>query len=248
MTVIELTELNTINILDNAHFSSDQLHCLPFDRFNIQFPCTVFFTVDSIYNSTLENLRLNDSLHAKHSFNALSKMAKDIAEKYCTTMINLFVENKSNRIVFTLTDAHQQQLLKFKLIKDLPVFPIVEGNSFTKDPMLVSIKLITLVNKTVEFFNSPTIVKSRNVEKQMKPASVNRNVANHKKNYLYKTVYRYENLQTHFRAYNRTTESWGVRGHWRTYSNGNKIWIDSYIKGSGPDIKQDKVYKITQAL
>lgn len=34
------------------------------------------------------------------------------------------------------------------------------------------------------------------------------------------------------RNYRKMTESWLVRGHWRTNKNGNKIWIKPYVKGN----------------
>ena len=45
------------------------------------------------------------------------------------------------------------------------------------------------------------------------------------------------------RKYQRHTESWIVRGHWRYYKKtGKKVWIDSYVKGNGNI--EGKIYKI----
>lgn len=35
------------------------------------------------------------------------------------------------------------------------------------------------------------------------------------------------------REYTRKTESWPVRGHYRHYKNGNKVWIKPTVKGKG---------------
>lgn len=45
-----------------------------------------------------------------------------------------------------------------------------------------------------------------------------------------------------FKTYTRKTESWLVLGHWRKYKNGNKKWINSYIKGEGK--QKPKHYKV----
>lgn len=37
------------------------------------------------------------------------------------------------------------------------------------------------------------------------------------------------------RSYNRHTESWKVRGHWRHYKSGKKVWVREHIKGN-PDV------------
>ena len=45
------------------------------------------------------------------------------------------------------------------------------------------------------------------------------------------------------RDYDRRTESWSVRGHWRYYKDsGKRVWIDGYTKGRG-DI-EGKEYRI----
>jgi hypothetical protein len=33
------------------------------------------------------------------------------------------------------------------------------------------------------------------------------------------------------RKYDRHTESWGVRGHYRTYKSGKTVWVRPYVKG-----------------
>lgn len=43
------------------------------------------------------------------------------------------------------------------------------------------------------------------------------------------------------RKYERHTEHWGVRGHWRTYKSGKKIWIE-------PGTRGDKTKKLNQQI
>lgn len=44
------------------------------------------------------------------------------------------------------------------------------------------------------------------------------------------------------REYNRTLESWKVRGHFRRYKNGKVVWIQPYTKGKGA--KTPKIYEV----
>lgn len=43
------------------------------------------------------------------------------------------------------------------------------------------------------------------------------------------------------RKYERHAESWGVRGHYRTYKNGKTVWVRPYVKGE-PSKRDDKEY------
>lgn len=45
-------------------------------------------------------------------------------------------------------------------------------------------------------------------------------------------------------GYERKTESWGVRGHWRHYKSGKSIFIQPFRKGNG-NVKE-AVYKVVQ--
>lgn len=42
------------------------------------------------------------------------------------------------------------------------------------------------------------------------------------------------------RLFNRITDTWGVRGHWRQYKTGKKTWVQPHVKGNGE--KEAKEY------
>lgn len=42
----------------------------------------------------------------------------------------------------------------------------------------------------------------------------------------------YEPSEKETREFQRLTESWLVRGHWRTYKSGKRVWIPAYKKGN----------------
>lgn len=43
--------------------------------------------------------------------------------------------------------------------------------------------------------------------------------------------------------YQRKAEKWTVRGHWRTYKSGKRIWIKPQVRGEGKEI-EPKSYKL----
>lgn len=45
------------------------------------------------------------------------------------------------------------------------------------------------------------------------------------------------------RKYEKHTESWGVRGHYRTYRNGKTVWVRPYVKGQREN-KVDRDYYV----
>lgn len=56
-------------------------------------------------------------------------------------------------------------------------------------------------------------------------------------------IYIYDNKgSVEKREINRLMESWGVRGHWREYKSGKRIWVKPYEKGIGE--KDSKEYRL----
>jgi len=45
-----------------------------------------------------------------------------------------------------------------------------------------------------------------------------------------------------------TCTAWGVRGHYRRYSDGRKIWVNAYIKGKNRDEYKGKEYQLINRL
>jgi|SRR5690554_3111764 len=46
------------------------------------------------------------------------------------------------------------------------------------------------------------------------------------------------------RQYNRQTESWRVRGHWRTYKSGKRVWIKPQVRGKKDGKIKPTIYKV----
>ncbi len=90
------------------------------------------------------------------------------------------------------------------------------------------------------------ITESRNVVKKSsnkKKKSKNKVVKVVSKKYIFSKEN--ENQQEHEkRDYNRHSESWSVRGHWRFYKKtGKRVWVSPHVKGNSENV-EGKTYKI----
>lgn len=45
------------------------------------------------------------------------------------------------------------------------------------------------------------------------------------------------------RRYERHMEKWNVKGHYRTYKSGKKVWIEPQVRGAGKEVTP-KEYKM----
>lgn len=80
---------------------------------------------------------------------------------------------------------------------------------------------------------NPFASKGENVPQ--KPKKARRNVVKLSKG---KAIYKYDEIDSEYsndnkRTYSRQTESWSVRGHYRTLKSGKRVWIKGYKKGNG---------------
>lgn len=77
------------------------------------------------------------------------------------------------------------------------------------------------------------VERTRVVERSVKPGKKNRSGSRNNRRML--TVRKYtignEVLSELPRKYERHTDSWGVRGHYRTYKSGKTVWVRPYTKG-----------------
>jgi hypothetical protein len=80
---------------------------------------------------------------------------------------------------------------------------------------------------------STSIVKKK---KKKKGKSSNKRSAIRIGKKIYKVSINNKATQRDTRLYERKTEKWRVRGHYRTLKSGEKIWIEPYIKGEGKEI------------
>lgn len=90
------------------------------------------------------------------------------------------------------------------------------------------------------------------IEKSFRESAKNRHKKN-KKNSKKKirvsnVVYRIKEIdareQPQERTWTRHTDAWRVRGHWRTYKSGKKVWVKEHIKGNKENEIKPKTFSI----
>jgi len=79
-------------------------------------------------------------------------------------------------------------------------------------------------------------------KKNKKKASSNRIVKITKKSIFKINLEGVENKEK--KQIERHTESWKVRGHWRNFKSGKRVWINEYVKGNKEVNKVSKTYKL----
>jgi hypothetical protein len=97
-------------------------------------------------------------------------------------------------------------------------------------------KYMTIVEKhVVEEKERKTIIKKQKSKKSSK---------SNKSKVVKISTSKYKfNFNNNPRDYERQTFAWNVRGHWRYYKNGNKVWVSPYTKGDKKDV-ETKEYRI----
>lgn len=89
------------------------------------------------------------------------------------------------------------------------------------------------------------VERTKVVNRVAKPGRKNRSGSKNNRRML--TVRKYtigsEVLSELPRKYERHTDSWGVRGHYRTYKSGKTVWVKAYTKGDA-EKRNDKEYYV----
>lgn len=82
--------------------------------------------------------------------------------------------------------------------------------------------------------NSPTSKKKGRSKKKKSSVKIGKKVY---------TVSVPEGIRTTKTTRQKHTESWSVKGHWRQYKSGKKVWIPSYVKGDKAKV-EPKTYHL----
>ena len=220
----------------------------------------------------VQKLRTNNIDRIVATYDEIVEISKKLSEKDCTGIAPYVVEMFSEIMVVLEPDGYDKLNAMSKLIgnRELRKQAIVmkrENGKFTPytgwfsnetleyeenklDNSLLENGVMAIAylymmsqvndeNNSVSYDESITIDKYENKVATMKKVG-KRTVR--KINVISRKSIKLNALKMDCRAYNRLAESWNVRGHWREYKNGNRVWIKGYVKGSGE--KTVKEYKI----
>lgn len=151
-------------------------------------------------------------------------------------------------------DVTEQYLPGLNDMLDNPnIINVLRSSKVNENILLDTVRNIISLNGLFNHLNSKS--DSVKVVKERKPvAAPGKKKKSKKRNnvtYINKTRYIIDNYvddTIEKREYNLTAESWPVRGHWRTYKSGKKVWIPAYTKNpqKNENAETERVYKITQ--
>lgn len=248
--IIEMKQ-EVVEKLMKTKYTSKELRA-PFRKFTLTFPNSVFVTQEQVMADVLETI-----LKSKGTTNAvlspkekarLEKMAKQYSEGICSLRVKCD-ETDTLQFSATLYDPMKSILMDYETTTECPT-PLISKNEFSNTPLVTANALTNLIVGVIEYLNSPSqVIAKREVKEPVtnKGSKSKKSKNKSKKTYIYKCYYSIDKIDTASkRSYERHTESWTSRGHWRTYKSGKRVWIKEQVRGRGKNKVQTKEYKISK--
>lgn len=176
-------------------------------------------------------------------------------EEYDATLIQItYFHFDEDRILFRIFDEKDMsEVMSFEMnmVDDEPISNMkMFGDIASKKHYTITAQLtIMLVTDVLQYIsNAPQHVKetkeTKVINKKQKSKKSSKN--NKSRQVKINTVkYTFDFSEEYAkRHYERSAESWSVRGHWRIYKGtGKRVWIKPHVKGSGENI-EPKEYRI----
>lgn len=219
---------NFLKSIKTNNFNSD---CVEIDIDN-KLILNILEKVNNIDELSISNLFLNEGVintkefknyiyFKKNSFNTIDFMVYDIDSPYMVILFTYVIDSN-------LKNEEKFQNMDCVIINNKKFYNINEKElNFVRNSMLFSsIAILSCINFIVT--NQKTTIKKINKKKKIK-SKHKKKVKTVKniiisKDMLENTVY-VNNNNNEKRDYERHTESWTRRGHYRHYKNGKTIWV-----------------------
>lgn len=227
----------------------------PFSKFTLKFTNSIFVDTNKVMEDVLNTMKKEKGVTLDQLPKSEVKKLESMAEKYangtCTMKVTCFGEDEALQFRAKLVDPMGSPLMRFTY-SYLTLIPFVEENNFSSTPLVTANALNNLIIGIIEYLNAPSKILDRKEVKELAPSKGNKKKGKknkNKKTYIYKYYYSVDNVNignNNKRTYERHTESWTSRGHWRTYKSGKKVWIKEQVKGRGRDKALTKEYKINK--
>lgn len=242
-TIIELTKEVAEEFLDKEYKALDYDH-VPFQKFTVKYPMGIYLTKKQLLRDISEEVGAPIDLIKEH------KVAREM-EKYIQSnlSVNVEIDPTQQATKIQVVDSYNTSIFECHTGLNLPL-PLIGKNIFSKTPVLTAMGLLRMVSNIIDYITSPTVtVKARKIREEKKPSNKKegKKKRGSQKTYIYKTIYSIDHISEDYhpkRAYTRQTGSWNVRGFWRHYKNGKKVWIKEHTRGQGKE--NSKVMKITK--
>jgi hypothetical protein len=147
-------------------------------------------------------------------------------------------------------DITGEQIL-FNGYKAFELVPVVNVNQMNSNGIWFYNTMVKLVSGVIYAINN------RNIEvteiQENSNSMSNRPRKNNQQKIRYITSIKYYNIAItdgQSTSYNKRVynmDAWEVRGHWRHYHNGSKVWVNAYIKGDKEKLSNsNNLYKLNK--
>jgi hypothetical protein len=242
-TIIELTKEVAEEFLDKEYKALDYDH-VPFQKFTIKYPMGIYLTKEQLLRDISEEVGIPIDFIKEHR--VVGEMEKYLQSNLS---VNVEIDPTQQATKIQVVDSYNTSIFEFHTALNLPL-PLVGKNIFSKTPVSTAMGLLRMVGNIIDYITSPTVtVKAKKIreEKKLSNKKKGKKKKGSQKTYIYKTVYSIDHISEDYhpkRVYTRQTGSWKVRGFWRHYKNGKKVWIKEHIRGQGKE--NSKVMKITK--
>ena len=178
------------------------------------------------------------------------KMLSNIEDSYLTFYFEIY-DSKRNKNLSFVTDFNIEKGRVTDSTRDIKVHKetdfymddanvnfFIEFATKCYGALMTYIGLNKNEKESLQSKKVPILNKSKNSKKKSKKKT-NRTLS--------RTVYTLkvtdEEIEEATRNYKRIKEAWGVRGHWREYKSGKRVWIRPYVKGDN-EKKESSVYRL----
>lgn len=160
------------------------------------------------------------------------------------TLINGLYNLENDDLKITLSDDDAIHLKKCLKKSNLSNATVDEFITSAMNTTLISFFIVNYLSTNIVESIESKIVGNKSSAKKV---SKNKKSKNNKKVSIIKKYYinspkNISESKDPCKNYNRHAESWTVRGHYKNYKSGKKIWVEGYQKGEGK--KENKIYKI----
>lgn len=185
------------------------------------------------YSNTLNNIKISvDGKFIK------GKYHENINEETKKSELTNFIEIAFPFLQDILKNNNEEDDFKIKKI-------VEEGSVAYEDIILNVISLYVALNVYVQNNERLIHTKVENVGGN-KTNNKKHSKKKHNKKKLLKVTYIKNidiNQKIEHSTHKFTIESWEVKGHYRTYKNGKKVWVKPYVKGNKNNInKEENIY------
>jgi hypothetical protein len=259
MNIIKISEQVFETIQNNDILPIEKEH-LPYNTICIAFPYSFLRSSDEMIDDAIKELKVKANQQGIGLKKMLEDRKQEIEEQqrkiinYCNS--DLHVIFNINNFEITVKHSRPQiigvsEQVLFHGVKAFEFVPMIKVNQMSDNGIWFYNTMVKLVSGVIYAINNMNIEVTETTENiksnSNRPTKTNnekiRYISNIK--YLNSTITDGQSTSHEKRIFNM--EAWEVRGHWRHYQNGSKIWVNAYVKGDKEKLRNsDNIYKLNK--